>query len=73
MFIGGPLEQRAKEMLQPGRQQLRKAVGLFTNLDLVNDPACWMCRDQDETHLHLICECSTLTTKRYKHFGIGDR
>lgn len=78
-FIGGPFRERAKELINLGKNQLRWAVGLFTghcplmkhltNIKVKDDPDCRLCGEEEETPLHILSQCSAIEAIRHSHFG----
>ncbi|KAJ8941602.1 hypothetical protein NQ318_012948 [Aromia moschata] len=59
--------------------QLRWIVGLITGhcplmrhlttIGVKNDPDCRRCGEEEETSLHILCECPALAAARYSNFG----
>ncbi|KAJ8961350.1 hypothetical protein NQ318_014593 [Aromia moschata] len=79
MFIGEPSWNKSKDFIKLGRNQLRWIVGLFTGhcplmrhlttIGVKNDPDCRRCGEEEETSLHILCECPALAAARYSNFG----
>jgi hypothetical protein len=77
--IQGPSAERAKELLNLNRNQLRWVVGLLTGhchlnghlfkLGLSNSPNCDRCQRENETATHILCECEALAYLRFRHLG----
>ena len=69
----------AKICTQLSRPNLRKLVGIWTGhcklnshlhkMDLVKDPACRACYEEDETAEHVLCHCRTLAQIRGSILG----
>ena len=69
-------KQRAEQLLKLIKKNVRILTGLLTrhaNLNShffrirrSNEKICRLCREEDETTEHLLCECMTLETRRYK-------
>ena len=34
-----------------------------------NDPTCRGCHDDEETAVHILCECDAYSAHRFKHLG----
>lgn len=68
--------KRAKELLYPDRNNLRKAIGLLSGhclnrhlhlIGVCDDPICRICRKELETVKHVLCECEALSGVRFKY------
>ena len=61
------------------RTQIRVVVGLLTGhnnlrrhlhvMGLSNDPACRKCGTEEETSVHILCECEALASLRHQYLG----
>ena len=70
---------RQKELLSLNRNNLRRAVGLFTGhcslkrylsiMGVINDPICRGCLYEEETSKHILCDCEVFSAHRYEHLG----
>lgn len=70
---------RAKQLLQLDRKQARTAIGLLTghcalryhmsNMGLSTEIICRACNEEDETSMHVLCECPALIRLRHSIFG----
>jgi hypothetical protein len=64
-------------MLKLNRDQLRWVVGLLTGhchlkgelfkLGLTDDPTCERCLQEDETAIHILCDCEATARLRFRH------
>jgi hypothetical protein len=43
--------------------------GCLFKLGLVNSPECDRCKRASETASHILCDCETLATLRFRHLG----
>ncbi|KAJ8951734.1 hypothetical protein NQ318_012585 [Aromia moschata] len=70
---------KSKDFIKLGRNQLRWIVGLFTGhcplkrhlttIGVKNDLDCRRCGEEEETFLHILCECPALAAIRHSNFG----
>jgi ribonuclease HI len=70
---------RAKQLLQLDRKQARLAIGLLTghctlryhmsNMGLSMEKSCRACCEEDETSMHVLCECPAFARLRHNIFG----
>jgi hypothetical protein len=70
-YIVGPSTKRTKDLLRLNRDQLRWAIGLLTGhchlkghlfkLGLTADPICEGCLEDDESSIHILCDCEAVT------------
>jgi hypothetical protein len=68
---------RTKDLLKLNRQQLRWVIGLFTGhchleghlfkLELIDDPTCNRCLEEDESATHILCDCEAIAYLRFHH------
>jgi len=49
-----------------GHNILRKDIYL---MGLINNPICWMCGTEEETSVHILCECKALASLRHTYLG----
>ena len=78
-LISGPNLATGARLLSFNRTQMRVVVGLLTGhntlrrhlhvMGLSNDPACRKCGTEEETSLHILCECEALASLRHKYLG----
>jgi hypothetical protein len=78
-FLKNPSARKAGELLNLSRNQLRIMTGLLTghchlkghlfNLALVNSPNCNRCKRASEMASHILSDCETLATLRFRHLG----
>jgi hypothetical protein len=71
-FLKKPSAERAGELLNLSRNQVRILTGLLTGhchlkghlleLGLVNSPGCNRCKQASETATHILCDCEVLAT-----------
>jgi hypothetical protein len=76
-LIAGPSARRTKDLLKLNRDQLRWLVGLFTEhchlkgllfkLGLTNDPICERGLEEDESAVHVLCDCEVIPHSRFLH------
>ena len=78
-FISGPdLATRAR-LLSFNRTQSRVVIGLLIGpnilrrylytIGLSNNHACRKCGTEEETSVHILCECGVLALLRHTHLG----
>jgi hypothetical protein len=77
--IQGPSARRTKDLLRLNRDQLRWVVGLLTGhchlkghlfkLELINDPICGRCQEENESATHILCDCEAVAQIRFRHLG----
>jgi hypothetical protein len=75
----GPSAKRSKDRLKLNRDQLRWLVGLFTGhchlkghlfkLGLIDDPTCERCLEEDESTMHVLCDCEAIAHLWFCHLG----
>jgi hypothetical protein len=68
-----------QDLLRPNRDQLRWVVGLLTGhchlkghlskLGLTADPNCERCLEDDESSIHILCDCEAVAYTRFRHLG----
>jgi hypothetical protein len=78
-LIPGTSANRTKDLLKLNRDQLRWMVGLLTGhchlkghlfkMGLTDDPTCERCLEEDESALHILCDCETIANLRFRHLG----
>jgi hypothetical protein len=78
-LIQGPSTKRMKDLLRLNRDQLRWVVGLLTGhchlkgylfkLGLTDDPICERCLEDDESSIHILCDCEAVAYTRVRHLG----
>ena len=78
-LISGPNLARGARLLSFNRTQIRVVVGLLTGhntlrrhlhvMGLSNDPACRKCGTEEETSVHILCECEALASLRHQYLG----
>ena len=66
-------------LLSFNRTQFRVVIGLLTGhntlrrrlyvMGLSNNPTCRKCGTEEETSVHILCECETLVSLRHAHLG----
>ena len=78
-LISGPdLVTRAR-LLSFNRTQSRVVIGLLTGhntlrrhlhiMGLSNNPTCRKCGTEEETSVHILCECEALASRRHTYLG----
>lgn len=82
LFIKGPSQASTEGLLQLSRNQLRAVAGILTGhwhlnrhlttIGVRNNATCERCLEDDETSLHVLCQCAALATLRQKYFGNGN-
>jgi hypothetical protein len=78
-FLKNPSANKARELLNLSRNQLRIMKGLLTGhshlkghlfkLGLVNSPECNRSKQASETASHVLCDREALTTLTFRHLG----
>ena len=78
-LISGPNLARGAQLLSFKRTQSRVVIGLLTGdntlrrhlyiMGLSNNPTCRKCGTEDETSVHILCECEALASLRHPHLG----
>ena len=78
-LISGPNLATGARLLSFNRTQTRDVIGLLTGhntlgrhlhvMGLSNDPACRKCGTEEETSVHILCECEALASLRHKYLG----
>jgi hypothetical protein len=78
-FISGPSARQTKDLLKLNRDQLRWVVGLLTGhchlkghlfkLGLTDDPTCERCLQEDESAIHILCDCEAIAHLGFCHLG----
>jgi len=73
-----PYRNCTTDMTKFGRQSLRRLISYLSGhcclnyhlhkMNLIPDPECRLCRDDDETALHILCECEALCRLRLSYF-----
>jgi hypothetical protein len=76
-LIQVPSAKRTKDLLRLNRDQLRWVVGLLTGhchlkghlfkLRLTADPICERCLEDDESSIHILCDCEAVAYTRFRH------
>ena len=66
-------------LLSFNRTQTRVVIGLLTGhntlrrhlhiMGLCNDPMCRKCGTEEETSVHILCECEALASLRHAYLG----
>jgi hypothetical protein len=61
------------------RTQSRVVIGLLTGhntlrrhlhvMGLISDPTCRRCGTEEETSVHVLCECEALASPRHRYLG----
>jgi hypothetical protein len=74
-----PSAIKAGELLNLSRNELQKMTGLLTGhchmkgylhkLGIVNSPECDRCKQESEMASHVLCDCETLATLRFRQLG----
>ena len=72
VLISGPNLATGARLLSFNRTQIRVVVGLLTRhntlrrhlhvMGLSNDPACRKCGTEEETSVHILCQCEALAS-----------
>jgi hypothetical protein len=78
-LISGPDPSMGTRLLSFNRTQSRVVIGLPTGhntlgrhlpiMGLYNDPICRKCGTEEETSVHILCECEALTSLRHTYLG----
>jgi len=78
-YISGPDPAIGARLLSFNRTQTRVVIGLFTGhntlrrylhiMGLCNDPICRKCGTEEETSVHILCECEALASLRHAYLG----
>jgi hypothetical protein len=78
-LISGPNLARRARLLSFNRTQSRVVIGLLTGhnnlrkhlyvMGLSNNPTCRKCGIEEETSIHMLCECEAFTSLRHTHQG----
>jgi hypothetical protein len=78
-LISGPNPATEAQLLSFNRTQTRAVIGLLTGhntlrrhlhvMGLSKDPACRKCGIEEETSVHILCECEALASLRHKYPG----
>jgi hypothetical protein len=78
-LISGPEPATGARILSFNRTQSRVVIGLLTGhnnlrrhlhiMGLGNDPICRKCGTEEETSVHILCECETLASLRHAYLG----
>jgi len=76
-LISGPNLATRARLLSFNRTKSRVVIGLFTGYDtlrrhlyvmgLSNNPTCRKCGTDEETSVHILCECEALASLRHKY------
>jgi hypothetical protein len=77
--ISGPDLAIGAQLLSFNRTQSRVVIGLLTGhntlirhlhiVGLCNDPMCRKCGTEEETSVHILCECEALASLRHAYLG----
>jgi hypothetical protein len=78
-LISGPRPAIKTQLLSFNRSQSRVVTGLLTRqkiprrhlhvMGLSNNPTCRKCGTEEETSVHILCECEVLASFRHAHLG----
>jgi len=78
-LISGPDLAIGARLLSFNRTQTRVAIGLLTGhntlrrhlhiMGLCDDPMCRKCGTEEETSVHILCECEALASLRHAYVG----
>jgi hypothetical protein len=70
---------RNKDLLRLNGDQLRWVVGILTGhchlkghlfkLGVTADPICERCLEDDESSIHILCDCEAVAYTRFRHLG----
>ena len=76
-LISGPSPTIKGKLLSFNRTQPRVVTGLLTRhntlrrhlylMGLINNPPCRKCGTEEETSVHILCECETLASRRHTY------
>jgi hypothetical protein len=77
--MSGPDPAIGAQLLSFNRTQSRVVVGLLTGrntlrrhlhiMGLCNDPICRKCGTEEETSVHILCDCKALALLRHAYLG----
>ena len=78
-LISGPDRAKGARLLSLYRTQTKAVIGLLTGHNTLrrhlcitgigNDPMCRKCGTEEETSVHILCECEALDSLRYTYLG----
>jgi hypothetical protein len=78
-LIQGPFTKKTKDPLRLNRDQLRWVVGLLTRhchlkghlfkLGFTDDHICERCLEDEESSIHILCDCEAVAYTRFHHLG----
>jgi len=78
-LISGPNLATGARLLSFNRTQTRAVIGLLTGhntlgrhlhvMGLNDNPTCRKCGTEEETSVHILCECEALASLRHIHLG----
>jgi len=78
-LISGPDLATKARLLSLNRTQSRVVIGLLTGrnnlrrylyiIGLSNNSICRICGTEEETSVHIWCQCEAMASLRYKHLG----
>jgi hypothetical protein len=78
-LISGPDLAMGARLLSFNRTQTRVVIGLLTGhntlrrhlhiMGLCDDPMCRKCGTEEETSVHILCECEALASLRHAYLG----
>jgi hypothetical protein len=78
-LISGPDPAIGAQLLSSNRTQSRVVTGLLTGhntlrrhlhiMGLCNDPICTKCGTEEETSVHILCDCEALGSLRHAYLG----
>jgi hypothetical protein len=78
-LISGPNLATGARLLSFNRTQSRAVIGLLTGhntlrrhlhaMGLSNNPTCRKCGTEEETSVHILCECEALASLRHMYLG----
>ena len=73
----GPIPATKTRLLSPNRTQSRVVTGLLTGyntlrrhlcvMELSNNPTCRRCGAEEDTSVHILCECEALASFGHAH------
>jgi hypothetical protein len=76
-IISGPNLTIGAQLLSFNRTQSRVVIGLLTGYNtlrrhlhgtgLIGDPTCRKCVNEEETSVHILCECEALASLRHRY------
>ena len=79
MALSGPDLTTGAQLLSFNRTQTKVVIGLLTGhntlrrhlhiMGLSNDPICRKCGSEEETSVHVLCECEALVSLRHTYLG----